>query len=153
MPNIGDIVQNLMRHMADGDFDKVFPQIGDDGTYTIIGNTKFPQTYRGQQEIKDTFLPNGKNSLPRIRCRAPVIDVNRVALFGSGEAVEMRFGTYHQPYYAFSVDIHYDGAVHVVEYLDAVAIETAVLGNKLIDGRAWKALQERQQAGSWASTS
>jgi ketosteroid isomerase-like protein len=150
MPDIREIVENLALHMANGDYEKVFSQIGDNGTYTIIGKTKLSRTYRGQQEVKNTFLPNGKSNLPRVRCSAPIVDGNRAALFGSGEAVEMRFGTYQQPHYAFSVDLHDDASVHIVEYLDTVTIETSVLGNKLVDGRVWKALQEKQQTASLA---
>jgi ketosteroid isomerase-like protein len=150
MPEIHEVVQNLVRHMADGDYEKVFSQIGDAGTYTIIGNTKLSRTYRGQQEMTRIFLPNGKSNLPRVRVSAPIIDGNRAALFGSGEAVEMRFGTYRQAHYAFSVDLHGDGSVHIVEYLDTVAIETCVFGNKLVDRKEWKAIEERQQIESLA---
>lgn len=126
------VVEKFIKHIENQEYVEGFSLLADDGTYTVIGNTKASGVYRGPNDLLTRLgaLLGGFKEPPKLKFQPPLVDGDRAALFASGKGVGAH-GPYNQPYYAFQVQVR-DGKIQsMVEYFDTAELEVAMFGKKL----------------------
>ena len=126
------IVRRFFDTLCSGDFAAAFAGMTDDATWSVIGTTAVSGTLdkAGMLSKQVPMLASFKEP--------PVVGVDEIIADGSRAVVLAHCkgvgptGPYQQTRYAFVLRIR-DGLVaEVVEYLDTVAVETAICGNKVV---------------------
>lgn len=129
------VIDKFIGYIEAQEFAQAYNMLADDGTYTVIGKTKCSRTYHGLKDLTENLLPffAGFKQAPALKFQSPIVDGNRVAVFGGGPPVEAKYGIYEQPYFGYSIEIRGDKIQHLIEFLDTVALETALFGKRLVD--------------------
>ena len=126
------IVRRFFDTLCSGDFATAFASMTEDATWSVIGTTAVSGTLdkAGMLSKQVPMLASFKEP--------PVVGVDEIIAEGSRAVVLAHCkgvgptGPYEQKRYAFVLSIR-DGLVaEVVEYLDTVAVETAICGNKIV---------------------
>lgn len=126
--------QEYMDRLSAGHFDKAFDLIAENGSYTIIGTTPLSTPMHGRQAVKAALVPAlASFQIPlEITCHEIIVDGHRAVGLASGRGVGPTGQPYSQPHYAMVLRIENGLIQSVVEFMDTVAVETAVLGKKLV---------------------
>lgn len=126
------IAQHFFDTMCSGDFEGGFAQMTPDATWSIIGTTAISKTLDKAGILAEQLpmLMSFKEP-PVIGIDEIIADGNRAVVLAHCKGVGPT-GPYEQKRYAFVMRMR-DGLVsEVVEYLDTVAIETGICGNKVV---------------------
>ncbi|SCW33964.1 Ketosteroid isomerase-related protein [Sphingobium faniae] len=134
MTDTRTVVTAYMDNLCAGRFTEAFDLFAPDAVYTITGKTKISGSYKGLENIQTALgaiISNYFKTLPAFTVGDTIVDGDRAAvlLTSTAEAVH---GIYDQNYvFVFRVK---DGRiVEKIENLDSIAVETALLGRKLVD--------------------
>jgi ketosteroid isomerase-like protein len=128
-----DVAQRYMDLLCEGRFGDAFDLLSADATYRIIGSTPISSEMKGGALIKETLVGAlGSFQKPlRIRFRELIVEGNRAVGLASGEGVGPSGVPYAQPHYAMVLSIENGRIRSVVEFMDTVAVETALFGKTL----------------------
>jgi ketosteroid isomerase-like protein len=134
MKTTREVAQRYMDLLCAQKFDEAFELIAEKGTYTLIGTTPLSRTFQGRAEVKATLVPALATFRvpPKLTLREIIVDGNRAVSLASGEGVGPTGLPYSQPHYAMVMSIENGQIQSVVEFMDTVAVETALVGNKLV---------------------
>jgi ketosteroid isomerase-like protein len=135
-PTTREVAQRYMDLLCAGRFADAFDLLADDATYRIIGTTPVSSEMKGRQLIKDTLVGAlGSFQQPlQLRCQELIVEGDRAVGLASGEGAGPSGLPYAQPHYAMVLRIE-DGRIgSVVEFMDTVAVETALFGKFLVAG-------------------
>lgn len=126
--------QRYMDLLCAQKFSEAFDLLAEDASYRIIGTTAISGPMRGRELIKSalvTALASLREPL-QLQFKELIVDGARVVGLASGVGVGPTGLPYQQPHYAMVLRID-NGEIHeVVEFMDMVAVEVALLGNKLV---------------------
>lgn len=134
MTGTREIVQKYMDNMVAGAFGDAFALFAPDATYRVTGNSAISGEMRGIDNINNRLgeiVGKYFKGLPKFTVHDVIVDGDRAAVTLSGTC-EGATGIYDQTYvFVFRVK---DGRItELVEYIDMLVVETALLGRKLTD--------------------
>lgn len=130
------IAQAFFDKLCGGDFMGGFDTLADDATWTIIGDTPLSKHFTKNGLITDmipmlsTFKEPAQMAVQEI-----IAENDRAVVIASVKGVGP-YGPYVQDPYCFILRIRDGQICEIVEYLDTVAVETALVGRKLVDANA-----------------
>ena len=126
--------QRYMDLLCAGKFSDAFDVLAENATYTIIGTTPLSTPMKGRKAVKDALVPAlaSFRTPPKITCHELIVEGNRAVGLASGVGVGPTGLPYSQPHYAMVLAIEAGQIQSVVEFMDTVAVEVALLGNKLV---------------------
>lgn len=134
MTDTRQTAQRYMELLCAQKFPDAFEMIDEHGTYTIIGSTPLSRTFEGRAAVKAALVPAlaSFREPPRLTLHEIIVEGTRAVALASGEGVGPTGKAYSQPHYAMVLSVR-DGRIQsVVEFMDTVAVETALVGNKLV---------------------
>jgi uncharacterized protein len=132
MSDTKTIVRRFFDTLCSGDFERAFAGMTEDATWSVIGTTAVSGTLdkTGMLTKQVPMLASFKEP-PVVGVDEIIADGDRAVVLAHCKGVGPT-GPYEQKRYAFILRVR-DGLVaEVVEYLDTVAVETAICGNKLV---------------------
>ncbi|MDN5874020.1 MAG: nuclear transport factor 2 family protein [Sinobacteraceae bacterium] len=137
MQSTRDVAQQYMNLLCAQKFADAFDMLADQATYRIIGTTAISTPMTGRETIKAILVPalTSFRTPPRLTCHEIIVEGNRAVGLSSGEGVGPTGIAYSQAHYAMVLSIKNGQIESVVEYMDTVAVEVALLGNKLVPDR------------------
>lgn len=127
------IAQEFFGKLCAGDFIGGFQSLSDDATWTIIGDTPLSKHFTKDRLLTEmipmlsTFKEPAQMSVYEI-----IAENDRAVVIAKVEGVGPH-GPYRQDPYCFVLRIRDGRICEIVEYLDTVAVETALVGRKLVD--------------------
>ena len=132
-----EVVERYMNLLCEQRFADAFDLLADQATYCIIGNTAISGTLRGRAAVKNTLVSAlaSFRKPPLLKLKEVIAEGNRAVALASGEGVGPTGETYSQPHYAMVLRVGNGQIQDVVEFMDTVAVEVALLGRQLIPGR------------------
>ena len=134
MAGTREIVQKYMDNMVAGAFGDAFAMFAPNATYRVTGNSAISGEMQGIDNINaglgDIVVKYFKG-LPKFTVHDIIVDGDRAAvtLTGTCEGVT---GMYDQTY-VFVFKVENSQITELVEYIDMLVVETALLGRKLVD--------------------
>ena len=134
MSTTREIAQRYMDLLCAQRFADAFDLLADDASYRIIGNTPLSAPMKGRQAIKDTLVGAlGSFQEPlALSLQDIIVEGSRAVALAAGKAMGPTGLPYSQPHYAMVLSIENDRIQSVLEFMDTVAVETALLGKKLV---------------------
>lgn len=133
MTDSRQIAQAFFGKLCAGDFTGGFATLADEATWTIIGDTALSKRFTKDRLITDmvpmlsTFKEPAQMAVHEI-----IAEGDRAVVIAKVEGVGP-YGPYRQDPYCFILRTRDGRIVEIVEYLDTVAVETALVGRKLVD--------------------
>ncbi len=129
-----EVAQRYMDLLAAGRFSDAFDMLSDTASYRIIGTTPLSIPLPGREAVKAALVPAlASFQTPlKLTCHELIVEGNRVVGIASGEGAGPTGLPYKQGHYAMVMSIENGQIQSVVEFMDTVAVETALLGNKLV---------------------
>lgn len=134
MSTTREVAQRYMDLLCAQKFSEAFDLLADDASYRIIGSTPLSAPMKGRQAIKD-LLVNALGSFQEplaLTFQELIVEGTRAVCLAAGKALGPTGLPYAQPHYAMVLGIENGRIQSVVEFMDTVAIETALLGKKLV---------------------
>ncbi|GLK43014.1 MULTISPECIES: nuclear transport factor 2 family protein [Novosphingobium] len=135
MTDSRQIARAFFDKLCSGDFMGGFESLAEDATWTIIGDTPLSKHFTRDRLLTEmipmlsTFREPARMAVSEI-----IAEGDRAVVIASVEGVGP-YGPYRQDPYCFILRTR-DGRIsEIVEYLDTVAVETALVGRKLVDAR------------------
>ncbi len=125
-----DVAAKFFGKLCDGDFMGGFESLSEDATWTIIGDTVLSRKYTKGQLLTDmipllsTFKEPAKMSVYEI-----IGEGERAVVVAKVVGVGPH-GPYVQDPYCFVLRTRGDQVTEIVEFLDTVAVETALVGRR-----------------------
>lgn len=115
-------------------FAEAFDLLSDDANYRIIGTTAVSAPMKGRETVKATLVPAlaSFQKAPKLTLHEMIVDGNRAVGLASGHGLGPTGLPYSQPHYAMVLRVENGRVTDVVEFADTVAVEVALLGNKLV---------------------
>ncbi|WP_197277033.1 nuclear transport factor 2 family protein [Sphingomonas profundi] len=132
MATTKETVSAFFSKLCSGDFAGGFDTLSEDSTWTIIGDTPLSRRFTKQTLLSDmipmlsTFKEPAKMAVDDI-----IAEGDRAAVIANVHGVGPH-GPYDQHTYCFICRVKDDRIVTIVEYLDTVAVETALVGSKIV---------------------
>ena len=132
MKSSKDVAKGFFDMLCAGDFAGGFASMSDDATWSIIGTRALSQTFD-----KKTLLAELVPMLATFKV-APTMGVDEIIAEGNRAVVLAHVegvgphGPYKQATYCFVLRVVNDKVCQIAEYLDTVAVETAICGRKLV---------------------
>ena len=134
MPSTREVAQRYMDLLCAQKFSEAFDLLSDTASYRIIGTTAVSAPMTGREAVKAVLVPAlaSFRKPPKLTCHEIIVEGSRAVGLASGEGVGPTGLPYSQPHYAMVLGIE-NGQVHsVVEFVDTVAVEVGLIGNKLV---------------------
>lgn len=134
MKDTREIAQQFMTHLCAKKFAEAFDLLSDDAGYRIIGTTAVSSPMKGRETVKATLLPAlaSFQEPPKLTLHELIVDGTRAVGLASGHGIGPSGLPYSQPHYAMVLRVENGAVTDVVEFADTVAVEVALLGNKLV---------------------
>lgn len=128
------VARQYMELLCAQKFAEAFDLLSDDASYRIIGTTAVSVPMKGRETVKATLVPAlaSFQKPPRLTLQEVIVDGNRAVGLASGQGIGPTGLPYSQPHYAMVLRIENGRVTDVVEFADTVAVEVALLGNKLV---------------------
>ncbi len=129
-----EVAQRYMDQLCAGNFSGAFDLLAEKASYRIIGTTAVSAPMTGRQTIKDTLVAAlGSFQKPlKLTFQGLIVEGDRAVGLASGEGAGPTGLPYSQPHYAMVLGIENGEIQSVVEFMDTVAVETALFGQKLV---------------------
>lgn len=132
MPETREIARDFFDKLCGGDFMAGFESLSDDATWKIIGGTPLSKHFTKDRLLSEmipmlsTFKEPAQMSVYEI-----IAENDRAVVIAKVKGIGPH-GPYVQDPYCFVLRIR-DGKVsEIVEFLDTVAVETALVGRRLV---------------------
>jgi ketosteroid isomerase-like protein len=128
-----EVAQQYMDLLCAGNFAGAFDMLAPHATYRIIGATPISAPMTGAAFIKDTLVGAlGSFQKPlQLTFKELIVEGSRAVGLASGQGVGPTGVPYSQPDYAMVLSVE-NGQIHsVLEFMDTVAVESALFGQKL----------------------
>ena len=128
------VAQRYADSLCAGKFAEAFDLLSDNASYRIIGTTPLSSEMTGRQTIKEVLVGAlGSFQKPlKLKFGELIVEGSRAVVLASGEGAGPTGLPYAQPHYAMVLGIE-NGQIHsVVEFMDTVAVEVALVGKKLV---------------------
>lgn len=134
MSETRQVAQRYMDLLCAKKFAEAFDLLAPDASYRIIGTTAVSKPMKGRDAIKSVLVPAlaSFKKPPQLTFKELIVEGTRAVGLATGSGVGPTGLTYDQPHYAMVLRIENGQVQDVVEFADTVAIEVALLGNKLI---------------------
>lgn len=129
-----EVAQRYMNLLCAGKFSEAFDMLSDAAPYRIIGTTPLSVPLPGREAVKAALVPalaSFQKPL-KLTCHELIVEGSRAVTIASGEGAGPTGLPYKQAHYAMVLSIENGQIQSVVEFMDTVAVETALLGNKLV---------------------
>jgi uncharacterized protein len=131
-----EVAQRYMDLLCTQQFAQAFDLLAADASYRIIGNTAISAPMRGRDNIKAVLasaLGSFRSPLQLV-FKELIVEGQRAVGLASGAGVGPTGLPYEQRDYAMVLRIENGQVQDVVEYMDTVAVEVALLGKQLVPG-------------------
>lgn len=128
-----EVARKFFSSVSAGDFSAAFESMSDDATWTITGTTAYSKTF-DKQGLLDEVVPMlmSFKEAPRVFVDEIIAENDRAVVVCHASGVGPH-GPYTQGSYAFILRVRDDKVSSIVEYLDTVAVESAICGRVLVD--------------------
>lgn len=128
------VAQQYLQLLCDEKFSEAFDMLADDAQYQVIGTTAVSAPMKGREAVKAVLVPAlaSFQQAPKLTLHELIVDGSRAVGLASGHGVGPTGLPYSQPHYAMVLRVENGRVVDVVEFADTVAVEVALLGNKLV---------------------
>ena len=132
MSDSKQIAASFFDKLCSGDFPGGFASMSDDATWTLIGTTQYSRTFTKETMLTELvpMLATFKEA-PQMRVKEIIAEGDRAVVIAAVSGVGPT-GPYRQDPYCFILKIKQGQVAEIVEYLDTVAVEEAICGNKLV---------------------
>lgn len=132
MATTREVVAAFFDKLCSGDFPGGFDTLSNDATWTIIGDTPLSKSFTKATLLSDmipmlsTFKEPAQMAVSYI-----IAEGDRAAVIASVKGVGP-YGAYVQNPYCFVTRVKDDKVVEIVEFLDTCAVETALVGSRIV---------------------
>lgn len=132
MATTKEVVSAFFGKLCSGDFAGGFDTLSDDATWTIIGDTPLSKRFTKDRLLSEmipmlsTFKEPAKMAVDFI-----IAEDDKAAVIANVHGVGP-YGPYDQHTYCFVTTVKDGKVTRIVEYLDTVAVETALVGSKIV---------------------
>jgi uncharacterized protein len=132
MPTTKETVAAFFDKLCSGDFMGGFETLADDATWTIIGDTPLSKHFTKDTLLTDMIpLLSTFKEPAQMAVRFIIAEEDRAAVIASVKGVGP-YGPYVQDPYCFVTRVQDGKVAEIVEYLDTCAVETALVGSKIV---------------------
>lgn len=129
-----EVAQRYMNLLCAQKFAEAFDVLAPDASYQIIGTTPISSPMSGREQIKSVLVSalGGFREPLKLKFKELIVEGKRAVGLAAGSGVGPTGLAYEQGHYAMVLQIE-DGYVKsVVEFMDTVAVEGALMGKKLV---------------------
>lgn len=129
-----DTVRRFLDQMAE-DPEAALAMLEPDAAWTTTGTTPLSGTHRGAAALVEELLTPFGEICEGYKLVVDEIfgEGERVAALAHGEGGQTRTGIPYRNRYAFVMRVRNGRIAEVVEYMDTVAVETALYGRRLVE--------------------
>ncbi|MGD9661814.1 MAG: nuclear transport factor 2 family protein [Porticoccaceae bacterium] len=126
------IATEFFNKLCNGDFPGGFASMSDDATWSLIGTTRYSRTFNKEGMLNElvpmlsTFV-----EAPQMHVKEVIAEGDRAVVIADVVGVGPT-GPYKQDPYCFVLRIRDGKVAEIVEFLDTVAVEQAICGNKVV---------------------
>lgn len=134
MSETREVAQRYMNLLCAQKFAEAFDVLAPDASYRIIGTTAISNPMKGRDLIKSVLvsaLASLREPL-KLEFKELIVEGNRAVGLASGSGVGPTGLLYEQGHYAMVLRIENGQVQDVLEFMDTVAVEVALLGKKLV---------------------
>lgn len=134
MQDTRTVARRYMQLLCAQKFSEAFDMLSDDAKYQIIGTTAVSAPMKGREAVKAVLVPAlaSFQKAPELTLHELIVEGPRAVGLASGHGIGPTGLAYSQPHYAMVLRIEDGRVADVVEFADTVAVEVALLGNKLV---------------------
>ncbi len=129
-----EVAQRYLDLLCAGNFPGAFDMLADKATYQIIGTTPLSGVLQGRDGVKAALVPalaSFQKPL-KLTCKELIVEGSRAVGLASGVGTGPTGLPYEQANYAMVLSIENGQIQSVVEFMDTVAVEVALVGKKLV---------------------
>ena len=134
MNDTREVAQRYMNLLCAQKFAEAFELLAPDVSYRIIGTTALSKPMKGRDVVKSVLVSAlaGFRKPLQLQFKELIVDGNRAVGLACGSGIGPTGLPYEQGDYAMVLRIGDGQVAEVVEFMDTVAVEVAVLGKKLL---------------------